>query len=79
MGPSRHDPSAVPAPAADPDAPGRAAGRELRAGRSITRDRLAGSNAELVEIAVEKLARHGARPARPEEARVMLGLAKAQS
>jgi 3-keto-5-aminohexanoate cleavage enzyme len=45
----------------------------------ITRDRLAGSNAELVEIAVEKLARHGARPARPEEARVMLGLAKAQS
>ena len=40
----------------------------------VTRERLAKSNAELVALAVEKLARHGARPARPEEARAMLGL-----
>jgi 3-keto-5-aminohexanoate cleavage enzyme len=40
----------------------------------VTRERLAKSNAELVEIAAEKLARHGARPARPDEARAMLGL-----
>jgi 3-keto-5-aminohexanoate cleavage enzyme len=40
----------------------------------VSRERLAKSNAELVEIAAEKLARHGGRPARPEEARAMLGL-----
>jgi 3-keto-5-aminohexanoate cleavage enzyme len=40
----------------------------------VTRERLAKSNAELVEIAAEKLARHGARAARPDEARAMLGL-----
>jgi len=40
----------------------------------ITRERLAASNAELVALAAEKLARHGARAARPEEARTMLGL-----
>lgn len=39
----------------------------------VTRERLADSNAELVSLAVEKLARHGARPARPEEARAVLG------
>lgn len=43
----------------------------------ITRDRLARSNAELVVCAVEKLARHNARPARPQEARAILGLASA--
>ena len=42
----------------------------------ISRDRLAKNNAELVAVAVEMLARHGARPARPEEARAMLGLAR---
>ena len=41
----------------------------------ITRDRLARSNAELVECGIEKLARYDARPARPHEARAMLGLA----
>ena len=40
----------------------------------VTRERLAESNAELVSLAAEKLARHGARPARPDEARAMLGL-----
>ena len=40
----------------------------------VTRERLAKSNAELVALAAEKLARHGARPARPDEARTMLGL-----
>ena len=42
----------------------------------ISRDRLAKSNAELVECALEKLVRHDARPARPDEARAMLGLAR---
>ena len=41
----------------------------------ITRGQLAKSNAELVSLAVEKLSGHGARPARPDEARTMLGLA----
>ncbi|MFL5284209.1 MAG: 3-keto-5-aminohexanoate cleavage protein [Rhodopila sp.] len=41
----------------------------------ITRDRLARSNAELVERAVEAIRRHGRRPATPAEARTMLGLA----
>jgi 3-keto-5-aminohexanoate cleavage enzyme len=40
----------------------------------ITRERLASSNAELVALAGERLARHDARPARPDEARAMLGL-----
>jgi len=40
----------------------------------ISRERLAKSYAELVGLAAEKLARHGARPAWPEEARAILGL-----
>jgi uncharacterized protein (DUF849 family) len=40
----------------------------------ITHDQLAKSNAELVECAIEKLACHDARPARPQEARTILGL-----
>jgi 3-keto-5-aminohexanoate cleavage enzyme len=40
----------------------------------ISKDRLASSNAELVQVAVETLARHGARPATPAEARARLGL-----
>jgi 3-keto-5-aminohexanoate cleavage enzyme len=41
----------------------------------VAKDRLAKSNAELVEIAVELCARHDARPAKPAEARAMLDLA----
>jgi uncharacterized protein (DUF849 family) len=41
----------------------------------ISKDRLAASNAELVRLAAEAVARHGRRPARPEEARQLLGLA----
>ena len=40
----------------------------------VSRERLAKSNAELVSLAAEKLARHGARAAGPGEARAMLGL-----
>lgn len=40
----------------------------------IGRDRLAGSNAELVRLAAEAVARHGRRPATTEEARLLLGL-----
>jgi uncharacterized protein (DUF849 family) len=40
----------------------------------ITRDRLARSNAELVKVAADICARHGARPATPQEARAMLAL-----
>ena len=40
----------------------------------ITRDRLASSNAELVKVAADICARHGARPATPQEARAMLAL-----
>jgi uncharacterized protein (DUF849 family) len=40
----------------------------------ISKDRLARSNAELVQIAVELCARHDARAATPSEARAMLGL-----
>jgi uncharacterized protein (DUF849 family) len=40
----------------------------------ICRDRLATSNAELVGIAAERCAAHGARAATPAEARAMLGL-----
>ena len=41
----------------------------------IRKDRLAASNAELVEVAVAMMAEHGARPATPGEARAKLGLA----
>ena len=40
----------------------------------ISRDRLAGSNAELVTLAAELAARHARRPATPAEARATLGL-----
>jgi 3-keto-5-aminohexanoate cleavage enzyme len=39
-----------------------------------SKDRLAASNAELVEMAVALMAEHGARPATPAEARAKLGL-----
>ena len=41
----------------------------------ITRERLAGSNAELVALAAEAVVRHGRRVATPPEARAALGLA----
>jgi 3-keto-5-aminohexanoate cleavage enzyme len=41
----------------------------------ITKDRLARSNAELVQMAAEACARHGRRPATSAEARMMLRLA----
>ncbi len=41
----------------------------------VTRDRLAASNAELVGLAVEAVARHGYRAATPAEARSALGIA----
>ncbi|MDP4023900.1 3-keto-5-aminohexanoate cleavage protein [Methylobacterium sp. NEAU 140] len=41
----------------------------------ISRDRLAASNAELVRLAAESVARHGRRTASPAEARAALGLA----
>jgi 3-keto-5-aminohexanoate cleavage enzyme len=41
----------------------------------IAKDRLAGSNAELVRVAVDLCAKYDARPATPQEARSMLGLA----
>ena len=40
----------------------------------ISKDRLAGSNAELVSMAVEFAAHHGHRPATPAEARSALGI-----
>ena len=43
----------------------------------IARDRLASSNAELVEVAARLVAKHGRRVATPAEARAMLGLATA--
>ncbi|MGG5819912.1 3-keto-5-aminohexanoate cleavage protein [Falsiroseomonas sp. HW251] len=43
----------------------------------LSRDRLAASNAELVSLAAETVARHGRRPASPAEARAMLGIAAA--
>jgi len=43
----------------------------------ISRDRLAASNAELVQLAAAAIARHGARPATPAEARAALGIAAA--
>ena len=41
----------------------------------ITKDQLAGSNAELVRVAVDLCAEYDVRPATPAEARSMLGLA----
>jgi 3-keto-5-aminohexanoate cleavage enzyme len=41
----------------------------------ITRDRLAGSNAELVALAADAVRRHGRRVATPSDARRILGLA----
>jgi 3-keto-5-aminohexanoate cleavage enzyme len=41
----------------------------------VSKDRLAKSNAELVQVAADLCARHDARPATPPEARAMLGLA----
>jgi uncharacterized protein (DUF849 family) len=41
----------------------------------ISKDRLAKSNAELVQVAVELCGKHDARPAKPAEARAALGLA----
>jgi uncharacterized protein (DUF849 family) len=41
----------------------------------VSKDRLARSNAELVHMAAEAIARHGARPATPAEARALLSLA----
>jgi uncharacterized protein (DUF849 family) len=43
----------------------------------VSKDRLAASNAELVTLAAETVARHGRRPATPAEARAMLGIAGA--
>jgi len=40
----------------------------------VSKNRLAASNAELVETAVALMAEHGARPATPAEARAKLGL-----
>ncbi len=40
----------------------------------VSKDRLAASNAELVSIAAEAVARHGGRPATPAEARAALRL-----
>jgi uncharacterized protein (DUF849 family) len=45
----------------------------------VTKDRLAHSNAELVQLAAETIARHGGRPATPAEARAALGLRPAES
>ena len=43
----------------------------------VAKDRLARSNAELVQMAAETVARHGGRPATPAEARALLSLAPA--
>jgi 3-keto-5-aminohexanoate cleavage enzyme len=40
----------------------------------IPRDRLASSNAELVKLAVDAIGRYSARPATPQEARLVLHL-----
>jgi uncharacterized protein (DUF849 family) len=40
----------------------------------VTKERLASSNAELVELAVLAIERHGRRAATPDEARLLLGL-----
>lgn len=41
----------------------------------VSKDRLAASNAELVQLAAATLAAHGRRAATPAEARRLLGLA----
>ena len=43
----------------------------------ISKNRLAASNAELVRLAAEAVARHGRGPASTEEARRMLGIGAA--
>ena len=43
----------------------------------ISKDRLAKSNAELVQLAAQAVARHGRRVATPQEARHILGLLQA--
>jgi 3-keto-5-aminohexanoate cleavage enzyme len=40
----------------------------------VSKDRLAKSNAELVQLAAQACLRHGTRPATPQEARALLGL-----
>ena len=40
----------------------------------VAKDRLARSNAELVQLAAETIARYGGRPATPAEARIALDL-----
>ena len=40
----------------------------------ISKERLAKSNAELVQVATQAIARHGCRVATPEEARQILGI-----
>jgi 3-keto-5-aminohexanoate cleavage enzyme len=44
----------------------------------VSRDKLAASNAELVRLAADLSAQHGARPASPAEARALLGLPPAK-
>ena len=44
----------------------------------MSKDRLAKSNAELVEVAAAICAKHGAQPATSQEARALLGLSQAQ-
>ena len=43
----------------------------------IAKERLAKSNAELVQVAADLCAKYDARPATPQEARAMLGLSAA--
>ena len=43
----------------------------------ISKDRLAQSNAELVQLATQAIVRHGCRVATPYEARQILGLPRA--
>jgi uncharacterized protein (DUF849 family) len=45
----------------------------------LSKDRLARSNAQLVSLAVEAIARHGRRPATPAQARDLLGLGSSAS
>ena len=40
----------------------------------VAKDRLAGSNAQLLRLAADAIGRHGRRPATPGEARALLGL-----
>jgi uncharacterized protein (DUF849 family) len=45
----------------------------------VTKDRLAASNAELVRIAADMIAKRNGRPATPAEARALLGLASTET